>query len=115
MPGVNGGIVTTALVGVPTTVRDCKPVPAFTWSTVIEPAPLITPKETIPPGAKSPSATVVLGVQVSAQRTLIKAAWKVLAALKVKSTASPGVVALKVTVTGVKVPGVNGGMLGQTH
>ena len=30
VPGVNAGIVTTALVGVPTTVSDCKPVPALT-------------------------------------------------------------------------------------
>ncbi len=77
MPGVNAGIFTTAFTGVPTTVSDCKPVPAFTWSIVTEPGPLITPNDTIPPGAKSPSVTVVLGVQVAAQRTLIKAAWKV--------------------------------------
>ena len=69
VPGVNGGMLTVAFVGTPTTVSDCNPVPALTWSTVTEPAPLITPKETIPPGAKSPSVTVVLGVQVSAQRT----------------------------------------------
>jgi len=73
VPGVNAGIFTTALTGVPTTVSDCKPVPALTWSTVTEPAPLITPKETIPPGARSPSVTVVLGVQVSAHRTRINA------------------------------------------
>ncbi len=30
VPGMNAGIVTTALVGVPTTVSDCKPVPALT-------------------------------------------------------------------------------------
>ena len=30
VPGVNGGMFTTALVGVPTTVSDCKPVPALT-------------------------------------------------------------------------------------
>ena len=30
VPGVNAGIVTTALVGVPITVSDCKPVPALT-------------------------------------------------------------------------------------
>ena len=74
VPGVKAGIFTTALVGVPTTVSDCKPVPAFTWSTVTEPGPLDMPKETIPPGAKSPSVTVVVGVQVSAQRTRINAA-----------------------------------------
>ena len=73
VPGVNAGILTTALTGVPTTVNDCKPVPALTWSTVTEPAPLVIPKETMPPGAKSPSVTVVVGVQVSAQRTRIKA------------------------------------------
>jgi len=72
VPGVNAGILTTALT-VPTTVNDCKPVPALTWSTVTEPAPLVIPKETMPPGAKSPSVTVVVGVQVSAQRTRIKA------------------------------------------
>jgi len=64
VPGVNAEMFTTALVGVPTTVSDRKPVPALTWSTVTEPAPLVTPKETIPPGAKSPSITVVVGVQV---------------------------------------------------
>ena len=69
VPGVNGGMFTVALVGVPTTVSDCKPVPALTWSIVTEPAPLDMPKETIPPGNKSPSVTVVLGVQVSAHRT----------------------------------------------
>jgi hypothetical protein len=111
VPGVNDGIFTTALVGVPTTVSDCNSVPALTWSTVTEPAPFDTPKETIPPGNKSPSVTVVVGVQVSAQRTRIKAAWNMLAARRVKSTARPGVVALKVTTTGLKVPGVNGGML----
>ena len=30
VPAVNGGIVTTALIGTPTTVSDCKPVPALT-------------------------------------------------------------------------------------
>ena len=69
VPGVNAGMFTTALTGVPITVNDCKPVPALTWSTVTEPGPLDTPNETIPPGNKSPSVTVVLGVQVSAHRT----------------------------------------------
>ena len=64
VPGVNGGMVTIAFVGVPTTVNDCKPVPALTWSTVTEPGPLDTPKEARPPGAKSPSLTSVVGVQV---------------------------------------------------
>jgi len=64
VPGVKAGMLTTALVGAPTTVSACKPVPALTWSTVTEPGPLITPKEAIPPGNKSPSVTVVLGVQV---------------------------------------------------
>ena len=50
VPGVNAGMLTTALVGVPTTVSDCKPVPALTWSTVTVPGPLDTPKETMPPG-----------------------------------------------------------------
>ncbi len=64
VPGTNGGMFTTALTGPSITVSDCKPVPALTWSTVTEPGPLITPKETIPPGNKFPSVTVVLGVQV---------------------------------------------------
>ncbi len=64
MPGVNGGMLTTALVGTPTTVNDCKPVPALTWSTVTEPGPLDTPKEARPPGKRSPSLTVVVGTQV---------------------------------------------------
>ena len=112
VPGVNAGMFTVALVGVPTTVSDCKPVPALTWSTVTEFIPVITPKETIPPGAKSPSVTVEVGVQVvRLHRTLIKAAWKVLAALKVKSTAISVLVVVKVTVTGLKVPGAKAGML----
>ncbi len=64
MPGVNGGMFTTALIGTPTTVSDCKPVPPLTWSTVTEPGPLVTPKETMPPGNKLPSVTVVAGVQI---------------------------------------------------
>ena len=63
VPGVKAGMFTTAFVGVPTTVSDCKPVPALTWSTVTEPGPCDTPKETKPPGNKSPSVTVVNGVQ----------------------------------------------------
>ena len=34
VPGMNAGMLTTALTGAPTTVSDCNPVPAFTWSTV---------------------------------------------------------------------------------
>ena len=30
VPGVKAGIITTALIGVPITVSDCKPVPALT-------------------------------------------------------------------------------------
>ena len=30
VPAVNAGIITTALIGVPTTVSDCNPVPALT-------------------------------------------------------------------------------------
>ncbi len=63
VPGVNGGMFTTAFVGVPTTVIDCVPVPALTWSMVTEPGPCDTPKEGIPPGKRSPSLTVVNGVQ----------------------------------------------------
>jgi len=63
VPGVNAGIVTNAFVAL-TTVSDCKPVPPLTWSTVTEPGPCDTPKEAIPPGNKSPSVTVVLGVQI---------------------------------------------------
>ncbi len=44
-------------------------------------------------------------------RTLIFAAWNVLAALSVKSTGRFGSVGTKSTVTGAVVPGVNGGML----
>jgi len=63
VPGVNGGIVTTALIGTPTTVSDCKPVPALTWSTVTVPGPDVTPNDTKPPGKRSTSVTVVVGVQ----------------------------------------------------
>ena len=54
VPGVNAGMLTVALTGAPTTVIDCEPVPALTWSTVTEPGPLDTPKETIPPGINFP-------------------------------------------------------------
>jgi hypothetical protein len=63
VPGVNAGMVTIAFVEL-TTVSDCNPVFKLTGSTVTEPAPLDTPKEAIPPGNKSPSVTVVVGVQV---------------------------------------------------
>jgi hypothetical protein len=112
VPGINAGIITTALTTEPgTTVSDCKPVPALTWSTVTEPGPPATAKETGPPGNKSPSVTVVLGVQVCIHRTRIKAAWNVLAARRVKSTACPGLGVVNVTTTGLNVPGANGGML----
>ncbi len=45
VPGVNGGMFTTALTGAPTTVIDCVPVPALTWSMVTKPVPLDTKKE----------------------------------------------------------------------
>ncbi len=64
VPGVNGGMFTTAFVGAPTTVIDRVPVPALTWSMVTEPGPLDTIKEGGPPGKRSPSVTVVVGVQV---------------------------------------------------
>ena len=58
-----------------------------------------------------PSVTVVAGVQTSAHRALMLAAWNVLAALKVKSTANPGFIGVNVTTTGAVVPGVNAGIL----
>ncbi len=64
VPGVKATIFTITLVGIPTTENDCNPVPALTWSTVTEPSPLDIPKEGTPPGNKSPSLTVVVGVQV---------------------------------------------------
>ena len=111
VPAVNGGILTTALTGVPITVNDCKPVPALTGSTVTDPGPLVMPNDTIPPGNKSPSVTVVVGVQTSAHRARMNAAWKLLAARNVKSTARAGFIAVKVTTSGAVVPGVNTGML----
>jgi len=101
---------TTALVGMPTSVNDCRPVPALTWSIVTEPGPLVTIKDGIPPGNKSPSVTVVLGVQVSAHRTSIKMAWNKLAARNLKLTACPGLGVVKVTTTGAVVPGVKAGI-----
>ncbi len=66
----------------------------------------------IPPGAKSPSETVVVGIQVVATHlTRIRAAWNVLAALKVKSTGRFVLVVVKVTLTGANVPGVNAGII----
>ncbi len=64
VPGVNAGILTVALIGTPTTVSDCNPVPEFMWSTVTVPGPDVTPNDAKPPGLKSPSVTVVVGVQV---------------------------------------------------
>jgi hypothetical protein len=69
VPGVNAGILTIALTGDPTTVSDCNPIPELTWSTVTDPGPDVTPKVTIPPGFKSPSVTVVVGVQVASKAT----------------------------------------------
>ncbi len=63
VPGVNGGMFTTAFVVAPTTVIDRVPVPLLTWSMVTEPGPLDTVKEGGPPGKRSPSVTVVVGVQ----------------------------------------------------
>ena len=112
VPGVNAGILTVALTGAPTTVSDCKPVPAFTWSIVTEFIPVVIPKDTIPPGNKSPSVTVEVGVQVvRLHRTRINAAWKVLAARNVKSTTKSVLVVVKVTTTGAVVPGVKAGIL----
>ncbi len=111
MPGTNAGMFTVALTAEPgTTVIERVPVPMSTWSMVTLPGPCVTPKEATPPGAKSPSVTTVIGVQVSAHRTRIKMAWNRLAARNVKSTASPGVVGVKVTTTGANVPGTNAGM-----
>ena len=87
MPGVNAGMFTVAFIGVPTTVKDCSPVPALTWSTVTEFMPVVTLNDAMPPGARSPSVTVEVGVQVvRLHLTLMKAAWNWLAALNVKST-----------------------------
>ena len=64
VPGTNAGMFTTALTTEPgTTVIVRVPVPVSTWSTVTLPGPLVTPKEDIPPGYKSPSVTVAVGVQ----------------------------------------------------
>ena len=63
MPGVNAGMFTTALVAL-TSVNDCSPVPALMESAVTEFVPLVTPKVDIPPGNRSPSVTVAVGVQV---------------------------------------------------
>ena len=54
---------------------------------------------------------VGVGVDDDAHRTLMKMAWKVLAARNVKSTVRPGFGVVNVTVTGANVPGVNGGMV----
>ena len=62
VPGTNGGMITFAFTrGSPAlNVSDRNPVPAFTWSTVTVLPVLLTPNEGIPPGNKSPSATVLL-------------------------------------------------------
>ena len=57
VPGVNGGIVTTAFVEL-TRVRDCNPLPASIESTVIVPEPLVTVKAPRPPGKEFPGASV---------------------------------------------------------
>ena len=85
---------------------------------VTEPGPLVTPNVIIPPGFKSPSVTVVVGVQSTGpgHRTLIRAAVGTPAsnppaALRVKSTSKAGLIGVKVTVTGLVVPGVNAGIV----
>ena len=75
VPGVNAGMLTTALTTEPgTTVIVRVPVPVSTWSTVTLPGPLVTPKEAIPLGIRGSSVRIVIGVQVSAHRTRINAA-----------------------------------------
>ena len=63
VPGVNAGIFTVAFTCIPITVSDCKPVPPLTWSTVTEFIPVVTMNDAMPPGARSHSVTVVVGVQ----------------------------------------------------
>ena len=58
--------------------------------------------------------TVGVGVGVPLpppHRTRIKMEWKLLAARNVKSTGSAGLIAVKVTTTGLNVPGTNGGII----
>ncbi len=66
MPGVNAGIVTIALIGAPTTVSDCSPVPELIWSIVTDPGPDVTVNDAKPPGNKGSSVTVVDGVHDNA-------------------------------------------------
>ena len=54
---------------------------------------------------------VGVGVGVPPHRALINTAWKVLAARKVKSTGSAGLIGMNVTTTGINVPGVNAGII----
>ena len=54
---------------------------------------------------------VGVGVGVPPHRALMFAAWKVLAARKVKSTGSAGLIGINVTTTGINVPGVNAGII----
>ena len=63
VPGVNGGIVTITLTGTPTTVSDCNPRPALTWSTVTDPGPDEKANVVKPPGKRSPSVAIKVGVQ----------------------------------------------------
>ena len=64
MPGAKVGIITVALVEL-TIVNVCNPLPAFIWSTVTVPKPLVIINELNPPGNKlGSSEIVVVGVQL---------------------------------------------------
>lgn len=62
VPGVKVGIFTIAFIEL-TTVNDCNPVPLLLGSTVIVPELLVTRNSVMPPGKRSPSVTVIIGVQ----------------------------------------------------
>ena len=83
-----------------------------------DPGPDITPKDARPPGAEAGSALTITtgehgggGGIIGAHCALIKMAWVEFAARKVISTGSAGLTAVKVTVTGLNVPGVNAGII----
>ena len=62
VPDANAGILTVAFVTL-TAVKDSSPVPELIESTVTEFAPFVTAKADRPPGNKSPSVTVTVGLQ----------------------------------------------------
>lgn len=74
VPGVNAGILTTALVAL-STVNTNKPVPPLLASTVTKFAPVVTPMSVGPPDGNIFGSLTTIAVGVQAICARIKTAW----------------------------------------